>query len=366
TSCIAGGRENTYFVKKGRIALTTPHSPIGAAFDPLHIQIETPYAFYAQVRQEEPVTFNPALQAYLVSRYDDVRSILSQPELFSSKDALNFFPPKIYERTIAELRKGHPLEPVPLASDGARHSRLREPLQKALSLTRVRAIEPFIRETATRLIDSFIDDGKAEIISQFAYPLPLEIILTILGIPRQDLEMVKKLSDETQKFLFLPLPEEQQAECARQFVTLQHYYAHLIEEKRKNPAEDLISDMIHHKVAGEEPLSETILINLINGAVIAGHETTTHLIGTGLVLLLEEPERWQALRDHPEQIPQAIEEILRLRGPVQGFIRVATREVTVGGKVMPAGTRLLVLYASGNRDESRFDQADRLVMDRQP
>lgn len=325
-----------------------------------------PYAFYAQLRQEEPMTFNPALRAYLVSRYDDVRFILSHPELFSSKDAFNFLPLEIHEQTLAELRKGYPLEPVPLVCEGTRHSRMREPLQKALSLTRVRAMEAFIRETGTRIIDGFIHDGKAEIISQFAYPFPLEIILTILGIPREDLEMVKKWSNEVQKLILLPLPQEQQVECARQFVALQHYYAHLIEEKRKNPVEDLISDLIHHREAGEEPLSDTDLINLINGSVIAGHETTTHLIGSGLVLLLEEPGRWQALREHPDQIPQAIEEILRLRGPVQGFIRTTTQDVTVGGQALPAGTRLLALYASGNRDESRFPQADRFVMDRQP
>jgi len=358
--------EKTHSIEKGRIALSTPHSPLGAAFDPLHVQVETPYAFYAQVRQEEPVTFNPALRAYLVSRYDDVRSILAQPELFSSKDALDFLPVEIYAQTIAELRKGYPFEPATIGNDGARHARLREPLQKALSLTRVRAMESFIRETANRMIDGFLKDGKAEIISQFAYPFPLEIILTMLGIPSQDLELVKKRSDDIQKLFFLPLSQEQQVECARQFVALQHYYAQLIQERRKNPRADLISDLIRNGEAGEEPFTDSTLVNQMTGIVIAGHETTTHLIGSGLVLLLEDPARWQALREHPEQIPQAIEEILRLRGPVQGFIRTTTQEVTVGGKTMPPGTRLFVLHASGNRDESRFPQADRFEIDRRP
>src|SRR2546430_14083107 len=153
-------------------------------------------------------------------------------------------------------------------------------------------MEAFIRETATRMINGFLNDGKAEIISQFAYPFPLEIILTILGIPRQDLAMVKKRSDAAQMLFSLPLSQEQQVECARQLVALQHYYVHLIEEKRENPGEDLISDMIHYSVAGEEPLSDIDLINQINGVVIAGHETTTHLIGSGLVLLLEDSTRW--------------------------------------------------------------------------
>jgi cytochrome P450 len=140
--------------------LTTHRPPLGAAFDPLHVQIETPYAFYAQVRQKEPITFNPALNAYLVSRYDDIHTILLQPDLFSSKDALDF-PVKIHEQTITELRKGYPFVSSTITSDGARHSRLREPLQKALSPIQVRAMEPFIRETAARMIDSFINDGKS-------------------------------------------------------------------------------------------------------------------------------------------------------------------------------------------------------------
>ena len=339
-------------------------STLGAAFDPLHIEVEKPYAFYARLRQEEPITFNPALNAYLVSRYDDIRSIVSQPELFSSRDALDF-PVEIHAQTIDELRKGYPFVPTTIVDDGVRHVRMRAPLQKALSPTRVRTMEPFIRETANRLIDGFLNDGRAEIISQFAYPLPLEIILNILGIPRQDLEMVKKRSDSMQMLFTLPLSQEQQVECARQFVALQHYYAQLIEEKREKPGEDLISDMIHHE-PGEEPLSMSELISQITGVIVAGHETTTHLIGSGLILLLEDPERWHLLREHPEQIPTAIEEILRLHGPVQGFIRTATREVTVGDRAMPPGTRLFLLYASGNLDEGRFSLANRFNIDRQP
>ena len=105
------------------------------------------------------------------------------------------------------------------------------------------------------MIDSFIDDGKAEIISRFAYPLPLGIILNILGIPQQDLEMVKKRSDAMQMLVTLPLSQEQQIECARQFVALHHDYAQLIEERRKNPGEDLISDIVRSGATRKERLS---------------------------------------------------------------------------------------------------------------
>ena len=345
--------------------MTSHHPSLGATFDPLHIQVETPYAFYAKARQEEPITFNPALNAYLVSRYDDIRSISAQPDLFSSKNALGSFV-EFYPQTVSELRKGYPYVPSTIASDGARHTKLREPLQKALSPTRVRAMEPSIREITTRLIDHFINNGQAEIISQFAYPFPLEVILAILGIPQQDMATIKKQTDALRMLITLPLSPEQQLACARQFVALQHYYTHLIEEKRQHPSEDLISDLIRYGTAGDDPLTDAELINQLTGVVAAGHETTAHLIGNGVVLLLEEPTRWSALREHPEHIPQAIEEILRLRGPVQGMMRTTTQEVTVGGVSMPQGTKLLLLHASGNLDERQFPHACDFEMQRQP
>jgi len=239
-------------------------------------------------------------------------------------------------------------------------------LQKALSPARVRAIEPSIRAIAHKLIDRFINDGQAEIISQFAYLLPLEVIFTILGILQQDLPTVKQQCNAELKLLLLPLSPEEQVAYARQFVALQHYYAHLIAERRRHPGEDLISDLVRYGAVGEEPFTDTDLVNQINGLLIAGHETTTHAIGSGLGLLLEEPTRWQSLCEHPERISSAIEEILRLRSPAMGFMRTTTQKVTVGGITMPPNTNLLLIYASGSRDESRFPHASEFAMLRQP
>ncbi|WP_165422899.1 cytochrome P450 [Ktedonosporobacter rubrisoli] len=345
--------------------MTSQRPPLGASFDPVHTQVELPYTFYARIRQEEPITFNPELNAYLVSRYDDIRSILSQPEYFSSKEALDF-PVKFHEQTLAELRKGYQFVTATINSDGARHKRQRAPFQKAFAPARIKSMEPLIQEVAIRLANAFREDGRVEIISQFAYPLPLEIILTLVGVPLQDLEMIKARSDAARLLLSLTLPLEQQVDCARQFVELQHYYAQLLEERRKKPAQDLISDLISSGEEGEEQPSLPELIRQIMGVVVAGHETTTHLIGSGLIVLLEQPERWQELCAHPEYIPVAIEEILRLRGPVQGFFRTTTQQVTVGGQRLPAGTRLFLLYASANRDEERFPQAEHYIGNRQP
>lgn len=357
-------RSTGHFVTKGRLSLTEHHPYLGATFDPLHVQVELPYTFYAKLRREEPITFSPSINAYLVSRYEDIRFILSHSDLFA-----NLIPfilgIEIYPETVIELSKAYILIPSSI-SEKARRDKLHEAYRKQLSVASIRAREPFIREIATRLIDRFESHGQAELISQFAYPFPLEVLLTILGIPQQDMEMVKKQNDDFRRGISLPLSPEEQLECARQFVALQRYYAHLVEEKRKHPGEDLISDLIRYGTTGEDPLSDADLVNEITGVFNAGYEPPAHMIGNGLVLLLEESTRWQALYEHPEHIPQALEEILRMRGPVLGFMRATTQEVTVGGVTMPPGTSLLLLYASGNFDESHFPQADDFEIQRQP
>jgi cytochrome P450 len=345
--------------------MTSHHSSLGAAFDPLHVQLEALPDFYVQLRQEEPITFCPALNAYLVSRYDDIRSVLLQPNLFLSKNTpisrLGFYP-----QTVAELKKGYPFEIITY-EDGERHLRLMKPLAKTFSPTRVQTMEPIIRKIATKLIDSFESDGQVEIISQFARPLPREVILTMIGVPQQDMATVRKQYEDLHRLTLVQLSQEEQVECARQFVALQHYFAHLIEEKQnKLEGEDLISELVRDSETGEQPLSHTDLINQIVGIMIAASETIAQLIGNGLVLVLEEPTRWQTLCEHPEAIPLLIEETLRLRSPVHGLVRTTAQQVTIGGVTMPQGTKLILLCASANHDESQFVQARRCEMQRQP
>ena len=175
----------------------------------------------------------------------------------------------------------------------------------------------------------------------------------------------KQLSDRTSMLVNSPLPGEQQVEYARDFVRFQHYFIHLVNERRGAPRENLISDLLETP-PGEKPFDDTQFANLLTSMVIAGHETTTQLIGNGLALLLEHPERWQMLCAHPERIPQTIEEILRYESPVPAFFRTTTREVTVAGIKFPAETLLMVVFGSANRDETQFPQADQFDMQRSP
>jgi cytochrome P450 len=333
---------------------------LGAAFNPL---AEDPYPFYRRGRQEEPIMFCPELNAWLVTRYKDIQRILLQPGTFSSCDALTS-PVTFYPRALEELIKGFLPVPIILNTDGVDHTRFRVPLTKAFAPARMRAIEPFIRQIANELVDVFIHDGRADIISQFAYPLALEVVFSLLGLPRKDIEQTRKWSQDWLTIMSVQVDEERQVECAQSTVAFQHYLANLLAERRQAPQDDLISTLPLFSTPGVEPLTETELVIMLQGLILAGHESTTNMIFTRLLLLLEDPARWQTLCEHPEYIPLTVEEILRFDAPIQMFARTTTQETIVDGVTLPEDASLLLIYGSGNRDEGVFAQADEFQLQR--
>lgn len=334
---------------------------LGVAFNPL---AEDPYPFYSRARQEEPIMYSPELNAWIVTRYKDIQRILLQPATFSSCDTLTS-PVTFHQRTLEVLIQGYLPVPIVLNTDGPDHMRFRVPLVKAFAPARIRAIEPFVREVANRLVDSFIHNGRTEIISQFAYPLALEVVFSLLGIPREDIEQTRQWSQDWLTLMSIQLDEERQVACAQSTVAFQHYLANLLAQRRQVPQDDLISTLsLSYVPEDEEPLTETELVILLQGLILAGHESTTNMIGTGLLLLLEEPARWQTLCEHPDYIPLTVEEILRFDAPIQMFARTTTREVTIDGVTLPEESSLLLIYGSGNRDEEAFVGADEFQLQR--
>lgn len=336
---------------------------LGTAFDPF---AEDPYPFYRKAREEEPITFVPELDAWIVTSYKEIQRILLQPEIFSSRDTLTS-PVQFSQRALEELVHGYLPVPIVLNSDGEEHTRFRVPLTKAFAPARIRALEPFIRSVAHKLIDAFFPARRTDIVSQFAYPLALEVVLTLLGIPSQDIERTRQWSQDWLMLMSVQLEEEAQVKCAQSTVAFQRYLAGLINERRNSPQDDLLSSLILYASGEEqEPLTETELVITLQGLILAGHESTTNMIGTGLLLLLERSERWRTLCEHPEYIPSTVEEILRYDAPIQMFARTTTCEVTVGGVTLPEEASLLLIYGSGNRDEAVFPQAEEFHLQRAP
>ncbi|GHO91089.1 polyketide biosynthesis cytochrome P450 PksS [Reticulibacter mediterranei] len=339
---------------------------LGQEYHPLQEeQLENPYRLYGQMREKEPITFSPELGAWLITRYKDMRSVLSQPEIFSSRDVKNPVT-ALSPAALAVLMRGYPMLPISIDSDGLNHQRFRQPHLQGLAPARLAPYEDFIRALVNRLIDTFIDDRQAELLEQFAYPLPLEVMFRLFNIPQERMAETKQWCLDLVDLLYGNLTEERQVECAKSVVAFQHYIAEFVNEQRKNPKEDLIGFHITHQTPGADPLSLEELIAVICGFIMAGHRTTVDLIGNGLVLLLQPNTRWQKLSAHPELIRPAIEEVLRYDSPVHALFRTTTREVKIENVLLPQGARLLLLFGSANRDEEQFPNAHLFEMERHP
>ncbi|HEX5752115.1 MAG TPA: cytochrome P450 [Archangium sp.] len=334
-------------------------------YDPLSAQqLENPYAVYAAARAHQPVFFSARTGMWIVTRYEDISTVLKDPVRFSSVSSIQVakeFAPEV----LAVLAEGVPPAAGLVDSDPPAHTRLRGLVSRAFTPRRMASMEPRIRQIAHELVDAFIQQGQADLVWRLAYPLPAWVIADILGLPRQDMEDCKRWGDEMMAlFGGAHLPVEQQAALARGQVRLTRYLLAHVEERQAQPREDLLSALVHARLEDGSALSPSELVSVIIQLLNAGHETTTNLITAALVLLLEHPEQLRAVREDGSLLQPFVEETLRLESPVQGLFRITTEQVELGGVTLPRGARLQVLYASGSRDEAVFPRPERLELNR--
>jgi cytochrome P450 len=335
------------------------------AWDPLSPeQLDDPYPIYARARRAAPVAYNEPLGAWIVTRYDDVSAILTDHARFSSAGVLKV-KPKPPEEVSAILAQGLPQVKTLLDNDPPAHTRFRSLVSKAFIPQRIAELEPKIRSLAGELIDGFIRDGRVELMQRFAFPLPAAAIADILGIPRADLGDIKRWCDDWMALQSATRPLEELKQCAQSYLALQRYFIATIEERSRAPKDDLLSALVQARLDGEEPLSREELVRFPMSLLVAGHETTTHLLGNAMVLLLKNPPALQAIRDDPTLAAGAVEEALRMDPPIQSLFRRVTEDVEVGGTKIPKGSRVMVVYGAANRDEARFEDPDRFDIRRQ-
>jgi cytochrome P450 len=335
----------------------------GSAFN-IQDHLENPYPLYAALRQQETIVFNPDINAWFVSRFEDAHSILTRPEIFSSRNLIS--PMGLSPAALGILMQGYPWTSVAIDSDGVNHQRFRGAHTKGFSAARTKEREEGIRALANRLVDSFIDDGHADLISQFAYPFSLENILNALGIPQSHMTQVKQWGRDLTDLLFAVLPEERQIECAQGVVAFQHYAADLIEQRRAHPEDGELDALIGYQLPGAEPLSLAELISSVMGFMTVGHRTTLDECGSGFSLLLKDRALWESICAQPDLIPSAVEEILRYESASPTVTRETTQEVEIGGVTLPAGAKVVVLLGSANRDEKQFSDAHVFDIHRAP
>lgn len=338
-------------------------------FDPA--VMECPFPFYEALRGEAPVYEVPGFGMYLISRFDDVTDALRSPEIFSSDLArarpgsvVGLFSPPPTEEIQQVLREGYPATKTLLTNDPPSHTRYRALVSKAFSPRRVAQMEPGIHALAHELIDAFVEDGRVELVRQYAVRLPLTIIADALGVPRTDMEAFKRWSDKAVSPLGNLLSYDQQVEVARNYVEFQRYFAEKIDERRREPADDMLTDLVDARVDGEA-LSTPELLDIVQQMLVAGNETTTKLIGSSMLLLLEHPDTMAAVRADRTLVPALVEEALRLEAPVQGLFRITATDTVLGGATIPEGSLCVLLYGSANRDDDAFPEATALDLQRE-
>ena len=337
-------------------------------FDPA--VMECPYPFYEALRSEAPVYELPGFGVYLVTRYDDIVEALRNPEVFSSDlgkagsgSVVGLFSPPPTDEIREILSHGYPAAKTLLLNDPPSHTRYRALVSKAFAPRRVAQMEDGIRTLAHELIDAFADDGRVELIRQFAVPLPLTVIADALGVPRSELATFKRWSDNAVAPLGRLLDHNQQVEVARSYVEFQTYFAAKIEDRRQQPQDDMLTDLVDARI-DDEALTTVELLDIVQQMLVAGNETTTKLIGSAMLQLLEHPDAMDAVLADRSLVPNLIEETLRVEAPVQGLFRVAARDTELGGVAIPGGSPLVMLYGSGNRDDDAFPDAARFDLRR--
>lgn len=338
-----------------------PRLPEYNPFIPPHSQ--DPYPFYAALRAHAPVHFSNALGAWVVSRYEDVVTVLRDPARFSSRGALPsmFDNPQAVRAILADCC---PEVATISELDPPYHTRMRRLHKAAFSPRRVERLRPEIQRIANQLVDAFIDDGCTDLVAAYAEPMAKSVVCSFLGIPVEDRPQVDAWV-ESWMLLWTPgVPLERKIEAAHTMPLYERYIAELAEARRREPQDDALSDMVHACLDDFAPLSTAEIIYMMRGLRLAGHMTTRDWISGCLHMAMRRPDLADRMRVDPSQLLPFMEETMRFDSPHKGLMRTTTEDVVLGGVHLPAGARLQLLFDSANRDESVFPSPDELILGR--
>lgn len=316
-----------------------------------------PFPFYARMRRDCPVAFDDRTKVWAVYRYAEVRQVLSDPDIFSS-DLRRVVRPRF---PIRDHRPGM------ISSDGPRHDQLRGPVAGFFSTAAVERLEEYARDWVGKTIARFTR-GRMDVVQDLAGPMPLAVMASLLGVPDQDQPQFTQWWNQWLGWRNANAPHRRRVGRAVPgpwAEELGDYIRRLATSRWAEPRNDILSAVVRLTADGER-LREDEVLDFCAMLLIAGHVTTTHLIGNAVLCLLDHPSAFDQLRADPAGIPTAIEEVMRYASPVQAVSRVPLRAVEVGGQTIPAGQEVLAYIGSANRDESRFPDPDRFAPSRRP
>ena len=338
------------------------------AFDPAVLQ--EPFGYWARLRIEAPVFRDPKTGIVHVSTYDLIREVNAQPRRFSNDFGAQMrsgaAPPDPEE--VAIMREGLQPANTLLTADPPVHTRFRKLVGKAFAMKRVEGLTPYIARVCAELLDEIAPLGRVEFKTAFADRLPMTVIADQLGVPREHMATFKAWSDGFIVQLGGVSDRATRLDAARKIVAFQKYFLEKIEEKRANPGEDIISDLVHADLAEEgdpRKMTPDELISIFQQLLVAGNETTAHTLAAGLYYLIRHPEQQAALRADPGLVSGFVEATLRFLSPTNNMWRLCVEDTAVGGVDIRRGEMVLLRYGSGNRDGAHFPEPDRFDLRRE-
>ncbi len=326
-------------------------------FNPLSPEVTAdPYPYYTELRNKAPVIWLEPFQSWALSRYADVDFALRNPQIFSSS---------VF--TAEALGDLNPVSEVPwiLDMNPPDHTRLRKLANKGFTPRLIRTLEPRVQAIIQELIEPIRGQSESDLVSMFSGPLPTIVIAEMLGVELERRGDFKAWSDDVVRATSRPTDEAERTEVRESLAGLRAYFEQMIEHRRTEPGEDVISALVQAEEE-RDMLSAAEILALAVLLLVAGNETTTNLLGNAVLTLLNHPDELAKVRADRSLVPALVEEVLRYNSPVQVIFRRTAQDVELEGGKIPAGQNVFLLLGSANRDERQFPDPDRFDVARNP
>jgi cytochrome P450/NAD(P)H-flavin reductase/ferredoxin len=337
-----------------------PVSHQAAAFDPFEDGYQQdPPEYVRWSREQEPVFFSPKLGYWVVTRYDDIKAIFRDNITFSPSIALEKITPTGDEANAVLASYGYAMNRTLVNEDEPAHMPRRRALMEPFTPAELAHHEPMVRKLAREYVDRFIDEGRADLVDQMLWEVPLTVALHFLGVPEEDMDLLRQYSiAHTVNTWGRPMPEEQVA-VAHAVGNFWQLAGRILDKMREDPSgPGWMQYGLRKQRELPEVVTDSYLHSMMMAGIVAAHETTANASANAIKLLLQHPEVWREICEDPALTPNAVEECLRHNGSVAAWRRIVTRDAEVGGIALPAGSKLLIVTSSANHDERHFADAD--------
>lgn len=323
------------------------------------------YQLFGQLREQAPVMHVPELNAWILSRYEDIAQIVNDPANFGSMpaDLTGEVPAELAEA----LPHGYaPWQPALVNTDPPEHTRIRRLAQKPLTPKAIAGKEDEVVGVANRLLDPIVGSGRADLAEVYATPMPVQVLGHILGVPSADHQIFREWTLGIVELFIPTISQERRVELAREQVDFNEYILNAIAERRRSPGDDLISGLIIAQEQNEKSLTDREILGVVGQLIIAGFETSAGGISYTLYTLAQDPELQDRVREDLSLVPKVVEESLRRLTPARGIVRSVKKDVEFHGQVIPAGANIFALVQSANNDPEQFGCPARFDIDRSP